>query len=269
MIEFSFKCDTEEELEVVRRFLARDAFTMNNGDKSEIDKQKKSEYDKQRYLDKKNSTVKNSEKEVKNGENEVKKVESTVKKVESTKEEREEERAVSPLDSPLPFSPNTPYPITPLIPSSQREEEREENFLAVATAETEIAPAKQKPTVNDFEYWHRAFGPNAEMAMRFWERSGIAPVKSEFGHWQKDLKELAEAGITVEQMENAIDRMKIDKLTIKSPKSVLAVARSLASPQLIDPKKITIHDMAEELRSRGVMGKEMSLMEMAFGRGEE
>ena len=50
--------------------------------------------------------------------------------VTQSQEEREEERAVSPLDSPLPFPPNTPNPITPLIPSSQKEEEREENILA-------------------------------------------------------------------------------------------------------------------------------------------
>lgn len=92
----------------------------------EIKKQKRSEYDKQRYQDKKNSNVKNVENDVKSCE----KCENDVKNVEFHKEEREEERSVSPLDSPLPFPPNTPNPITPLIPSSQKEEEGEENVLA-------------------------------------------------------------------------------------------------------------------------------------------
>ena len=97
-------------------------------------KLKKSEYDKQRYQDKKNTTAdksEKSEKAVKNSENIVENSEKPVEKVEFHKEEREEEeRSVSPLLSPLPFSPNTPYPITPIIPSSQKEEEREENVYA-------------------------------------------------------------------------------------------------------------------------------------------
>lgn len=76
MIEFTFKCDTEEELEIIRRFLTvseftvknseiavkNDEFTVKNDEKSEILKQKKAEYDKQRYQNKKISLVKNSEK---------------------------------------------------------------------------------------------------------------------------------------------------------------------------------------------------------------
>ncbi len=80
------------------------AFSTDNADAikqaDKIRKQKKAEYDKKRYEEKRNSTMKN---------------------VEEAEEERE---AVPPL-SPLPFSPNTPYPIPPIIPPS---EEKEEDF---------------------------------------------------------------------------------------------------------------------------------------------
>jgi hypothetical protein len=131
MIEFSFKCDTEEELEIIRRFLTvseftvknsentvknsentvknseinvknseinvkNDEFTMNNDEKSEIRKQKKAEYDKQRYQDKKNFTVKNSEKseisqEERENEKETEEKERTKEKEDKEKVKEKEE----------------------------------------------------------------------------------------------------------------------------------------------------------------------------------
>ena len=55
-----------------------------------------------------------------------------MKKVETNEEEREENEEGSPLSSPLPFSPNTPYPIPPIIPPSEEREEREEDIFGGA-----------------------------------------------------------------------------------------------------------------------------------------
>lgn len=85
---------------------------------AEIQKQKKADYDKKRYEEKKNSTVKN---------------------VSSDKEKREEKEGILPLDSPssLPSFPPDPlinYPITPFNPPLPEEKgERKESFLAVET----------------------------------------------------------------------------------------------------------------------------------------
>lgn len=118
------------------------------------------------------------------------------------------------------------------VPSLEKEKEKEEekekeiNFSANAE---KCGGGKLQP--EDPQFWQRAFGPNAEMAQAFWKTSGILPVKSEFGRWQKELREFAEAGITIPQMEAAIAKMKADRLTIGAPGSVLKIARSLASPQ--------------------------------------
>ena len=69
---------------------------------------------------------------------------------EKREEEREEKEAVSPLSSPLPFSPNTPYPIPPIIPPSQEKEEREGE-----KKERDSASAKSQPAKNRHgEYQH-------------------------------------------------------------------------------------------------------------------
>lgn len=83
---------------------------------TEIQKQKKADYDKKRYQEKKNSTVEN---------------------VKSDKEEREEKREGFPPSSPLPFSPNTPYPIPPIIPPSQEKREEREESVCVAAPKNE------------------------------------------------------------------------------------------------------------------------------------
>ena len=82
------------------------------------------------------------------------------------------------------------------------------------------------------EFWRWAFGPRAEMAQAFWRISGIQPVGKEFGHWQNDLKNFEEAGITIPQMEAAVRKIRKDnKYPIKSPGTVLTEARNIAAAQ--------------------------------------
>lgn len=103
---------TSEEIKEAFAWLSEnsDAITIVKADEQK--KQKKSEYDKQRYESKKNSTVKT---------------------VNETKEEREEKEEALPPSPPLPFSPLTPYPITPYTPPLPEEkEEREENYFGGA-----------------------------------------------------------------------------------------------------------------------------------------
>lgn len=171
LIVFKAKASTPEELEMVRQALNGLFGDVNSEAESivkttEIQKQKKSDYDKKRYQDKKNFTVSTVEK---------------VKNAESAKEEREEEKEKkeqgSPLSSPLPFSPNTPYPIPPIIPPSQekkeREGEREESFLANESnsGETHISrvtvPYGKYVRLTGAEYTKlvRTFGPEETDAM--------------------------------------------------------------------------------------------------------
>lgn len=97
---------TSEEIKEAFDWLTENTGAITIVKTDEIKKQKKSEYDKQRYENKKNSTVKT---------------------VENDREKREEEKEGFPPSSPLPFSPNTPYPIPPIIPPSQEKEgERKE-----------------------------------------------------------------------------------------------------------------------------------------------
>ena len=108
-MKISFEINTEEDIELVRKYFADNLKTADD-----IKKQKKSEYDRQRYLSKKSV------------------MESDENYVDFINEEERNEEAVSPLtpSSPSSSSPCTPInniPITP-YPSSQ-EAKREEGQL--------------------------------------------------------------------------------------------------------------------------------------------
>ena len=114
---------TTEEIKEAFDWLTENTGAITIVKTDEIKKQKKSEYDKQRYENKKNSTVKT---------------------VENDREKREEEKEGFPPSSPLPFSPNTPYPIPPIspLPQEAKREEREENILATVTENAEADDKK-------------------------------------------------------------------------------------------------------------------------------
>ena len=74
------------------------------------------------------------------------------------------------------------------------EKEKEEDINKA----TKVA-VRPKLTPNQPDFWKRAFGPEAGRAQAFSEASGIVPIGTEFGRWQKDLRDFTEAGITIDR----------------------------------------------------------------------
>lgn len=142
------------------------------------------------------------------------------------------------------FSPETEKKVTENsveIQSPEKEKEVEEDINSCDTNVSQgggkksggkKAAEKNRLKPEQPEFWRWAFGPRAEMAQAFWKISGIQPVGKEFGHWQNDLKNFEEAGITIPQMEAAVRKIRKDnKYPIKSPGTVLTEARNIAASQ--------------------------------------
>lgn len=117
---------------------------------------------------------------------------------------------------------------------------------AAKAAAREKTP-KTKVSQDQPEFWQRAFGPEAERAQAFSAASGIVPIGTEFGRWQKDLRAFTEAGISIEQMTRAVKKVRQDgKYPIKAPGTVLTEARNLAAaPQQGRTFAEIADDMAE------------------------
>ena len=113
---------------------------------------------------------------------------------------------------------------------TKRKEEKEIlNILTSPNGEVQTEKKPMKP--EDDGFWGFA-KENAEMARQFWLETGIFPVKKEFGRWVNDLRNLAEAGITVPDMQDAVIYMRSNNLPIGAPGSILKTARWLkANPQ--------------------------------------
>ena len=253
----TIKAEPEEmdtALQAVSKFFASNVDDVNTK-VCDIKKQKRSEYDKKRYQEKKKTHVELSGIDVKSCENDVENSEITV---ESTKEKKEEKESVSPLSSPLSFPPNTPFSYPPIIPPSKEKGERKETFLDVAVAdvvktqpETKLAKiekssektvqnvskstlktqktANEKPklTPEDDAYWN-VYGRKKELAIAFYKATGLYPTSGEFGRWQQDLDGFIEAGVTVDYMVEAVRKIDAEKrIEYKAPGSVLATARYL------------------------------------------
>lgn len=97
-------------------------------------------------------------------------------------------------------------------------------------AETDVsAPQNTKQqnlTPDEHDFWKFA-KENAELAETFYRATGIAPVKSQFGRWVNDLRDLAEAGITADRLQKTIDYMQSEGMQISSPGSCLKTAQWL------------------------------------------
>jgi len=88
-------------------------------------------------------------------------------------------------------------------------------------------PAEKKPKIpSDPTYWD-FLSMNKDLGIAFYRSSKLTPVKSEFGKWVKGFQELAEAGITAEDIPRIIEEMRKQRLTIKAPQSILAIGRDL------------------------------------------
>lgn len=93
-------------------------------------------------------------------------------------------------------------------------------------AEAQKSQEKSKLTPDDHDFWKFA-KENAELAETFYRATGIAPVKSQFGRWVNDLRDLAEAGITSDRLQKTIDYMQSEGVQISSPGSCLKTAQWL------------------------------------------
>ena len=116
------------------------------------------------------------------------------------------------------------------------------------------APEKPKLTPNDHDFWRFA-KENAELAEAFYRASGLYPIGNQFGRWVNDLKNFREAGITVQQMQAAVQKIRREgRITISAPGSVLSTARDISlggsSGRVVTqskPQNKTAYEMLEEM----------------------
>ena len=104
-------------------------------------------------------------------------------------------------------------------------------------AKTDVsAQEKTKLTPDDDDFWNFA-KENKEYAKTFYKTTGISPVKSQFGRWVNDIKDLREAEISVEQMIKTIDYMQSEDIPIAAPGSLLKTAQWLKARGKIPAKR--------------------------------
>ena len=85
---------------------------------------------------------------------------------------------------------------------------------------------KIKKEPSDPDYW--SFLKEKEpLGIAFYEATRLYPVGKQFGLWVKGFNALSEAGITPEVIPRAVKKMRDEGLTIKSPESILAIAREI------------------------------------------
>lgn len=100
--------------------------------------------------------------------------------------------------------------------------------LNICAEAHDSAPKSANVTPDDHDFWKFA-KDNAELAETFYRTTGIVPVKSQFGRWVKDLRDLAEAGINAEQLRKTINYMQTEGIQISAPGSCLKTAQWLKS----------------------------------------
>ena len=109
-----------------------------------------------------------------------------------------------------------------------RDKENEElKSKDLTCADTHKSVSKQKNLMpDDHDFWKFA-KENAELAETFYKATGIYPVKSQFGRWVNDCKDLAEAGISSEQLKKTIGYMQSEGISYTAPGSCLKTAQYL------------------------------------------
>ena len=110
----------------------------------------------------------------------------------------------------------------------KNQELREKNNIA----ETDVPAPKnaktEKSSPDGHDFWKFA-KENAELAETFYKATGIYPVKSQFGRWVNDLRDLAEAGISSERLQKTISYMQSENIPLSAPGSCLKTAQWLKS----------------------------------------
>ena len=110
-----------------------------------------------------------------------------------------------------------------------KNKEKEINNNCAEAQETQVsAPKSTTSNPNDNGFWKFA-KENAELAEVFYRATGIYPVKSQFGRWVNDLRDLAEAGISPEQLRKTITYMQSEGIPLSAPGSCLKTAQWLKS----------------------------------------
>ena len=135
-----------------------------------------------------------------------------------------------------------------------RNKNKEEELINICAEAHDSAPEKPKLTPNDHEFWKFA-KENAELAEAFYKASGLYPIGNQFGRWVNDLKNFHEAGITVQQMQAAVQKIRREgRITISAPGSVFTTARDISlggsSGRIVTqpkPQNKTAYEMLEEM----------------------
>ena len=131
-----------------------------------------------------------------------------------------------------------------------------DNICAKAQESNDSAPKGANKTPDNSDFWKFA-KENAELAETFYKTTGIIPVKSQFGRWVKDLRDLAEAGISPEQLQKTISYMQSEGIQLSAPGSCLKTAQWLKSRGSVPVKKSSVpqrqYSFAEvyEMQERG------------------
>ena len=144
-----------------------------------------------------------------------------------------------------------------------RDKSKEKDFIC-ADAQSVLLPfssqtkqtakiEKPKLTPDDDSFWN-VFKNKKNLAIAFYKATGLYPMSKEFGHWQKDLDQFVEAGIGVDVMIQAIEKIQAEgKIQYKSPGSVLSTARWIMANK-ISPvtKSPDVSDMTpDEIMANG------------------
>lgn len=129
----------------------------------------------------------------------------------------------------------------------QNTEEELNNICAETRASSQEKP---KLTPDDPDYWKFA-KENADLAETFYKSTGICPVKSQYGRWVNDLRDIAEAGISAEQLRKTIAYMQSENIPVAAPGSCLKTAQWLKSrgsvPVKSQPKSESWIEAAERV----------------------
>lgn len=121
------------------------------------------------------------------------------------------------------------------------------------------APEKPKLTPDDHDFWKFA-KENAELAESFYRACGIYPVGSQFGKWVKDLRDLSEAGITVDRLQKTIGYMQSENIPLSSPGSCLKTAQWLKSRGSVPVKNNAFQTNTKQNKTAYEMLEEMGIV---------